>query len=106
MVYSILDDIRIAAEKSILILPHAVRQMNRPDRMISPKEIRSVIEYGEVIKDYPKDPRGHSCLLLGRGDNKRTIHVVCSPKDDYLAIIPAYLPNPDEWDYEYRVRNE
>jgi hypothetical protein len=33
-------------------------------------------------------------LLLGFGDNNRAVHVVCSPKDEYLAIITAYLPDP------------
>ena len=48
------------AAKRILILPHAVRQMSRPDRMISVTEIRSVIKNGELVEDYPEDVRGHS----------------------------------------------
>ena len=39
-----------------------------------------------MIEDYPEDVRGHSCLILGRGNHDRPIHVVCSPKDGYLAI--------------------
>ena len=35
---------------------------------------------------------GHSCLLLGRGEEGRPIHVVCSAKDEFLAIITAYVP--------------
>ena len=44
--------------------------------MISPSEVRSVIEKGIVIEDYPDDRRGHSCLILGRGSEGRAIHVV------------------------------
>ena len=100
----ILDRVRITAARKILFLPHALRQMNRPDRMIRASEVRAVIERGELIEDYPNDQRGHSCLLLGKGDMARTIHVVCSPKDEYLAIITAYLPDPNEWDAEFHER--
>jgi hypothetical protein len=72
--------------------------------MISTAEIRRVIEKGEVVEDYPEDARGHSCLLLGDDENSRPVHVVCSPKDEYLAIITAYLPDENEWSDDFRVR--
>jgi hypothetical protein len=78
--------------------------MLRPDRMIRRTEVRRVIAEGEVIEDYPKDARGHSCLLLGFGDRERPIHVVCAPREDYLAIITAYLPDPNEWSGDFRKR--
>lgn len=102
----IIDLIREGAKKRILFLPHAVRQMSRADRMISTSEIRSVVEKGELIEDYPEDARGHSCLLLGFGDEKRPLHVVCAPKEDYLAIITAYLPDSDQWEDNYRKRKK
>ena len=72
--------------------------------MISPSEVRSVLEQGEVIEEYPEDARGHSCLVLGRGEGGRPIHVVCAPKAEYLAIITAYLPDPKEWSPDFRRR--
>lgn len=104
MAASILDQVRTAATKRILFLPHAVRQMSRPGRMISPSEIEAVLTAGEAIEDYPEDARGHSCLLLGFGDGRRPIHVVCAPKADYLAIITAYIPHPDQWTADFRKR--
>jgi len=100
----ILDLVRSAGKKRHLYLPHAIRQMSRPDRMITTDEVRSVIENGEIVEDYPKDSRGHSCLLLGKGKNKPAIHIVCSPKDEFLAIITAYIPDPNEWSKDYKVR--
>src|SRR5437870_4395026 len=94
---AIIDDIRAAAGKHLLFLPHAIRQMARPDRMITVDEISNVVSTGEAIEDYPNDPRGHSCPLLGTGESGRAIHVLCSPKLDYLAIITAYLPDPLQW---------
>jgi Domain of unknown function (DUF4258) len=101
---SILFLVRDAAEKRILFLPHAIRQMSRPDRLITTAEIRRVIADGEVVEDYPEDLRGHSCLLLGFGDDRRPIHIVCSPKQEYLALITAYLPDEDEWSDDFRMR--
>lgn len=101
---SILDQVRTAAAKKLLFLPHAVRQMSRPSRMISPREVEAVIATGELIEDYPEDARGHSSLLLGFGEKRRPIHIVCAPKTDYLAIITAYIPNPDQWSADFRRR--
>ena len=82
----IVERVRRAAAQRLLFLPHAVRQMVRPERMITSSEVRTVVEQGELIEDYPEDERGHSCLVHGRGIG-RSIHVVCAPKDGYLALI-------------------
>ena len=102
--FEILIQVRAAAQQKVLFLPHALRQMLRPDRMIRRAEVRRVITEGEVIEDYPKEVRGHSCLLLGFGDRDRPIHVVCAPREDYLAIITAYLPDAHEWSSDFRKR--
>ncbi len=99
-----LDVLREAAMKKLLFLPHAVRQMNRPDRMIRPGEVRRVIIEGRIIEDYPEDARGHSCLIMGFGNQSRPLHVVCAPKDEYLAIITAYVPDEKQWGNRYSER--
>ena len=101
---AILEDVRLAAQKRLLFLPHAIRQMSRPQRMISSQEVDGVVVRGELIEDYPDDPRGHSCLILGFGDRGRTVHVVCSPKAEYLVIITAYLPDPAQWSEDFKRR--
>ncbi len=78
--------------------------MSRTDRLISTTDIRKVIDEGEIIEDYPEDVRGHSCLMLGIDMNGRPIHIVCAPKDEYLAIITAYVPNPNQWSKDYTTR--
>ncbi len=42
--------------------------------------------------------------MLGFDTVDRPIHVVCSPKNEYLAIITAYLPDKDEWSADLRFR--
>ncbi len=104
MTLGFLESARKSAEKKILFLRHAISQMNRPERMISTREIRNVIFNGIIIEEYPSDPRGKSCLILGWGDEERPIHVVCSPKKDYLAIITAYVPDGESWDKHFKER--
>jgi len=99
----IVTRVRQSAAKRILFLPHAARQMAQPERMISTTEVRAVIANGEIIEDYLDDARGHSCLMLAFVA-ERPLHVVCAPKDDYLVIITAYLPNDQEWEENYRKR--
>ena len=35
------------------------------ERKISIRELEQAISIGEIIEDYPTDPRGPSCLILG-----------------------------------------
>lgn len=51
------DDVVAAARKRILFLPHAIRQMSRPERMITTGEVLDTVLSGEVIEEYPDDPR-------------------------------------------------
>ncbi len=90
------------AKKKILYLPHAVRQMSRPDRMIKSEEVKEVVLSGEIIEEYLDDARGESCLICYI--NNRALHVVCSPKDEYLAIVTAYLPDPKLWSQNFIKR--
>lgn len=99
-----MDTIRAAAAKRVLFLPHAVKQISRPERMNSPADVERAIAGGEIVEDYPDDVRGHSCLVLGFRGAGQPIHVVCAPKDEYLAIITAYLPDPEQWTPVFRRR--
>ncbi|MCF6211088.1 MAG: DUF4258 domain-containing protein [Gammaproteobacteria bacterium] len=93
-----------SANKKILFLPHAIKQMSRPDRMIATDEIKEAVFLGEIIEKYPEDQRGESCLILHTKEG-RVIHVVCAPKPEYLAIITAYLPATDQWSSDFKERN-
>lgn len=104
MASDVLERVRKAGRDRILYLPHAVRQMSHPERMIAPHEVENAVFEGSLLEDYPEDPRGHSCLLLGAGEDGRPIHVVCSPKTEYLAVITAYLPDPQSWSDDFTRR--
>ena len=105
MTSSIIEQVRTAAAKRILFLPHAIRQMCRVDRIITTTEIERIVKTtDELVEDYPEDVRGHSCLLLGLGDDESPIPIVCAPKDDYLAIITVYIPDPTKWSPDFKRR--
>lgn len=72
--------------------------------MISTADVRRVLEDGEIIEDYPEDIRGHSCLILGWKRDGRPVHIVCAPKDEYLARITAYIPDEAQWSKDFRKR--
>lgn len=104
MVFSTYDKVLEVARKKIFYSQHALDQMNKPERLISPEEVGEVIFHGELIEDYPEDPRGSSCLFSGKTQSKRTIHVVCAPQNEYLLIVTSYVPNLQEWDIMFKER--
>lgn len=60
----------------------------------------------KIIEDYPNDPRGHSCLILGFTKRNYPIHIVCGMGDSQtLVIITVYRPDPDEW-IDWYIRKE
>jgi len=71
--------------------------------MITPLEIEAAIINGEIIESYEEDPRGESCLMLHSTED-RSIHLVCAPKPEYLAVITAYIPCPKQWDASFKKR--
>jgi hypothetical protein len=97
--------VRAAAAKRILFLPHAIKAMARPTPIISRSEVETVVMRGEVIEEYPEDVRGHSCLMLAIPEG-RPVHVVCSPKADYLAVMTTYVPDPAYWSADFRKRKQ
>lgn len=96
------EQIIASAKQRILFLPHAIKQMSRAERMISPSDVKMCIFEGTIIEEYLDDARGKSCLVCYIAN--RVIHVVCSPKDTYLAIITAYIPDPALWSDDFTKR--
>jgi Domain of unknown function (DUF4258) len=76
-------------------------------RKIALETVEQVIQRGEIIEDYPNDPRGLSCLVLGMTQEGRPIHVVCgTSEDDQLLVITAYEPSLEEWERDWRIRKK
>ena len=84
---------------------HAERE--RELDMIYTWELEDALRNGEIIENYPDDPRGASCLVLGFCGSK-PIHAVCTIKTEpeELFLITVYDPSkrPDKWTENYRKR--
>jgi hypothetical protein len=99
---------RTISEKRYNITTHARREMSPKEDDISERELVEAISNGEIIEDYLDDKPFPSCLIFGRTEEGRVIHVVCaySNEDNITIIITTYEPNINRWiDYKYRRRN-
>jgi hypothetical protein len=60
--------------------------------------VEEALRNGEIIEDYPNDPRGPSCLVLGHGSPGYPIHVVCGQTPSgRLRLITVYIPSQPKW---------
>ncbi|MCK4798651.1 MAG: DUF4258 domain-containing protein [Spirochaetes bacterium] len=81
---------------------HAVNQSII--RMISENEIREAIEHCKIIENYPEDKYGPSCLIYGRTNKGRPIHIQCSyPSRPLIRIITVYEPDINLW-IDFKIR--
>jgi len=51
-------------------------ERERENEHILVEEVEQSVMLGELPEDYPDDPRGHSCLILGFTQAGRAIHSV------------------------------
>ena len=73
-------------------------------RKIEMAELEEAIITGELIENYPSDPRGSSCLILGYTQRNRPLHIVCGIMEVELLIITAYEPSLEEWESDWKRR--
>jgi Domain of unknown function (DUF4258) len=74
-------------------------------RSITPAEVRTVIEQGQIIERHPKDTPYPSRLLLGFVGG-RALHVVVADNedDDETIVVTVYDPDPALWSRGFRRR--
>jgi len=61
----------------------------------------AIINHGEILEQYPDDPRGESCLLLGFVETT-PVHVVLGwgtmqSGQKVLRLITVYTPTAPKW---------
>lgn len=68
-------------------------------------QLEFVLSNCEIIEQYPNDPRGESCLILGFTSDRIPIHVVCGKnRSGHLILITVYIPTMPKWK-DPRTRN-
>lgn len=92
-------------EKSYEFSFHAQQERLADDLDIT--DIETAIMNGEVLEDYPDDPRGESCLLLGYVE-ENPLHIVVGwagmklSVNKTMRIITVYIPRPPKWQTPWR----
>ena len=74
-------------------------EVEREVEAITIDDIKTAILNGELLEDCPDDPRGHSCLVLGAGQDGRPVHVVLTilAQVEQVLIITVYIPSRPKW---------
>jgi hypothetical protein len=74
-------------------------EVEREAETITIDDIKAAVLNGELLEDYPDDPRGHSCLMLGTAEDGRPLHVVLTilAQIEEVLIITVYVPTPPKW---------
>lgn len=85
---------------------HAFQMMYSAERFLTVDEVVEALRNGDIIEDYPEDPRGRSCLILGFTRQGRPVHIVCAPKDEFLVVVTAYEPTLNKWASDFRSRRK
>lgn len=92
---------RVTTEEYLLTL-HADEE--RRNEGLEIRDLETVLTTGVILENYPKDPRGPSCLVYGE-DQGMPIHVVCGKnRSEWLVIITVYRPSLPKWESPTRRR--
>lgn len=81
---------------------HAFRRMF--ERGIAPAAVRTAVDAGEIIADYPDDRPHPSALLLGFVAGEPLHVVVARDPAGGCTVITAYRPDPLLWSDDFRTR--
>ena len=77
---------------------HAEEMMEK--RSIDIFEVEEAVLNGKIIEDYPEDKFHPSCLIYGKTNKGRHLHVQFSLKP---KIVTVYEPDSKKW-IDYRIR--
>lgn len=65
-------------------------------------QVEQVLLNCQILEDYPDDPRGASCLVIGVAPEGTPVHVVCGRnRSDHLLLVTIYVPTMPKWKDSY-----
>ena len=73
---------------------------------ITMEQLENALGTCTILENYPDDPRGPSCLVLGYiSGTAGPVHVVCGRnRAEHLTIITVYIPGMPKWK-DHKTRN-
>lgn len=89
-------------QRKVIWTRHCLNRLSQRD--ISILDIKTAISNGNIIERYYDDYPYQSCLILGRDNKKRNIHIVCGINNESVYIITAYYPENDKWEKDMKTR--
>ncbi len=96
---SILEE---AKNRSVRFTLHAHQKMVAEKIRVT--DLLQVLSCAQLLEDYPDYERGPCCLVCGKTETGRPIHVVCTTSLPELVIITVYEPKPPKWITPYQRR--
>ena len=87
----------------IIFRTHAIKRMFQ--RRVDEKDVRFVLEKGEIIEVYQDDTPYPSRLILGWLES-RPLHIVAADNiaDNETIVITVYEPELDKWSLNFKRR--
>jgi hypothetical protein len=73
---------------------HSVQRMIK--RNVTRQDVERAILTGEIIEEYPDDKYSPSCLIHGKTEVGRDLHIQVSYPPS-VVVITVYQPDPEEW---------
>lgn len=73
-------------------------------RVIDSEDIWKVLQFGEIIENYPNDYPYPSCLMLAFLQMNKPMHVCCAVIERKINIITAYYPDNARWEEDMKTR--
>lgn len=87
------------------ISQHAERERRNDNLSIA--DLENAILTGEIIEQYPEDPRGSSFLVLGYAMDGRPVHIVVGIlPQNWMRFITVYVPDPNKWESDWKTRKK
>lgn len=84
-------------KKKYRLTSHAEEERDADQIKLQEIEEALLSARSKIIEDYPNDPRGPSCLILGFTKQNLPVHTVWGVIEDIVVLVTIYRPDPDEW---------
>lgn len=81
---------------------HCLERMQERD--ISIVDVKSCLQTGEIIENYPDDFPHPSCLIFGYTKENEILHIVVGSDNSSLFFITAYSPSTDKFEKDLKTR--
>jgi hypothetical protein len=89
---------------AVLVSRHAVQELEADLLLLD--TVLTATPSGELVEDYPDDPRGASCLIAFLLEEDLWVHTVWGwdERSGLAILITAYRPDPSRWESDFKTR--